>query len=783
MRKEINQALTMHPIFFDPLNKKAQFVKNRDKMSITYIEDRSGVRLMENGDVQFNFYAPDAKKVEAAGLGGSMSREPIKLEPEGNGYFSKTVSGINPGFHYHDWFVDGVKVRNPRGAFCYGCFESINFFEVPEQGKDFYYLKEVPHGDVSLRLYTSQVNSHLKACYVYTPPEYEACLEKSYPVLYIQHGVGENETGWIWNGKLNMVLDNLIAEKKCPQMIIVMCSGYAFEPESDPVFYPGDFDRELVSDCIPYIEKEFRVKKGRGNRAMAGLSLGSAQASLTVSKHRELFAYLGVFSGLAGQPLDSIIEDTKHPMRLVFLSCGDGETGLAKMQKQYQDRMLEAGIPCMQQSYTGYHEWHVWRESLRDFVQNIFIGEVPSDQENKTLEQKLRCRELSMSDCMKSPTACSIEKQTYEEQILFFDPVYKQVLYQVDQKGNPAGRYRDIHRGVEVISQGTAAFWFYAPKAEKVEVEVFGMNRLALEPAQDEEGWWTRTLSGIVPGFHYHDYFINGTQVINPAAPLGYGCFRAINYFEMPELDFKEYLLSSAACGAVHMNYYRSGQTGRDKLCYVYTPAEYGQHPDRRYPVLYLQHGGGENEIGWIWQGKIANIADNLIAQDRMKPMIIVMNTGYAFRPDGSSHPAVGSFSEELVQDCIPFIDRVYRTQLERENRAMAGLSMGGIQTQITVFRYPELFAWAGIFSGGLTIKEDDVDYSDVLFNKEKFEKQFKLLFAACGTKDGFYEKTMKNALEVLKHQIPLEVFVEEGYHDWTFWRHCAAEFLPRLFR
>jgi enterochelin esterase-like enzyme len=554
-------------------------------------------------------------------------------------------------------------------------------------------------------------------------------------------------------------------------MIVVMCSGYAFEPDSDPVFYPGDFDRELVKDCIPYIEKNFRVKKGRNNRAMAGLSLGSAQASLTVSKHMDLFAYLGVFSGMAGEHMDTIMEDKKYPMGLVFLSSGIGEAGLAEKQKQYQEKLNAAGKKCMQQSYPGFHEWHPWRESLRDFAQNIFKGDVPSVQEP----------EFAMSNTKIS--ADQLKTQTYEEQLLFFDPVYKDLIRINDAKGNPAGKYIDAHHGVEIVEQGKAQFWIKAPGAAKVEVEVMGMERITLQPTGSKEGYFTGTLSGILPGFHYHDCYVNGTQVVNPMAPVGYGCFRAINYFEMPEPNFPEYLMSEVPHGAIHSNYYHSNQTGRTKLCYVYTPEEYTKNPNKKYPVLYLQHGGGENEMGWIWQGKIANIADNLIAQGRMKPMLIVMTTGYAFRPDGSSHPAMGSFDQELVEDCVPFIDSRYRTLADRDGRAMAGLSMGGIQTQKIVFTYPKLFAWAGIFSGGLTIKSEEADYSSILLNKDKFAEQFKLLFVACGTKDGLYERTKKSVDEVLAHKVPLVTFEEEGFHDWTFWRHCATKFMPMLFK
>lgn len=768
-----NQALTMHPIFFDPLNKNIEVI-NRESIQIVYKDFPPAIEVHEDGKVTFRYYAPNANKVEVCGISGSMSRERILLEPVVNGYHEKTVSGIHTGFHYLNWFVDDVKVLNSQAPFGYGCFEAINFFELPEKGKDFYDIKDVPHGDVMIAKYSSMVTKQLKSCYVYTPPCYEESLEETYPVLYIQHGVGENETGWIWNGKLNFIMDNLIAKKKCTPMIVVMCSGYAFEENTDPVFYPGDFDKELIEDCIPYIEANFRVKKGRVNRAMAGLSLGSAQASLTVSKHKDLFAYLGVFSGLAMNHIESILEEKSLAFGLVFLSAGVGETGLIEQQKLLEERFIKSNVPFMQKSYKGYHEWHVWRESLYDFAQHIFIKEDVS-----LIEDEFQYKQMELEKER-------LEKQTFEEHILFSNPVHKQVIFAFDEKGNPAGRYRDIPKGVEITGIGEATFWFFAPLAKTVEVDVFGKERFSLHRAfgdLGEEGYWTGTLKGIVPGFHYHDYYVNGTQVVNPMAAVGYGCFRAINYFEMPENNFKEYIIDNVPHGLIHMNYYSSSQTAREKICYVYTPAEYAKSTDKSYPVLYLQHGGGENETGWIWQGKIANIADNLIASGYMEPMIIVMNTGYAFRPDGSSHPSLGSFSEELALDCVPFIDMKYRTKADKEYRAVAGLSMGGMHSQRIAFKYPNLFAWVGIFSGGLTISNKEADYSQILLDKEEFLKTFRMLFVGCGRADGLYTMTKENVDIVLEHGIPLEYFEEEGYHDWTFWRHCVVKFLQKVFK
>ena len=777
MQNQRNQALELYPLFFDPIYKKAQFSQQNGKFSICYVDDKKGVSVNEAGDVTFSMYAPEAKSVEVAGISGSMSNEKIALQKEQDGYFSVTVSGINPGFHYHNWFVDGVKVMNPAAPFCYGCFGATNFFEIPEPGKDFYFIKDVPHGEVQIHRYYSSVNHHVKNCYVYTPPAYASSPEKKYPVLYIQHGVGENETGWIWNGKLNFILDNMIAEGKCEEMIVVMCSGYAFKPGEDPVFYPGDFDRELTHNCIPYIESTLRVKKGRENRALAGLSLGSAQAALGVAKHQDLFAYLGVFSGVRDDMFETIMkQNDQYPMSYILLTCGVGEKGLDKVQEEFVEKFQNMGISAKQSSYPGFHEWHVWRESVRDFAQAIF-KKTSTDGNTADTEPVFVPEQADI-------TPDQLDNQTFAEHMLFGDPIYKGLVLAVDEKGRPAGRYKDVHPGVEIEGDGVARFWVQAAGAETVEVDIWGMKRFALAKAEGEEGeagLWTGTVSNIEPGFHYHGYLVNGTQIVSSDAPVGYGGFRAINYFEMPEHDFTQYRLRQVPHGAIRMNYYFSKLTGRTNLCYVYTPPTYDQNPEKRYPVLYLQHGGGENETGWIWQGKIANIADNLLAQGKMQEMIIVMNSGYAFPEDGY-HPSLTGFTRTLPQESVSFIDSHYRTVADKGHRAMAGLSMGGMQTQRIVFEHPELFAWAGIFSGGLVIQDEEKDYSEVLLQPRVFAERFRLLFVACGTQESFYDTTKQNVETVLENNVPVEFYEAYGYHDWTFWRHCAREFLPKLF-
>jgi enterochelin esterase-like enzyme len=203
--------------------------------------------------------------------------------------------------------------------------------------------------------------------------------------MYIQHGVGENETGWIWQGKLNYIADNLIAAGKCEEMIIVMNSGYAFEDGKINMFLPGDFERELVHDCIPFIDGKYRTLTDKDHRAIAGLSLGSAQAlSIGMNHMEDLFSYVGVFSGgvaakgmFGDFDISAAFEDGERFNRLLkvfFVSFGEqepmGERNRATLDELYKTK----GIKSVVYSRPGYHEWDVWRYSAREYLQLLFKG-------------------------------------------------------------------------------------------------------------------------------------------------------------------------------------------------------------------------------------------------------------------------------------------------------------------------------------------------------------------------------------------------------------------------
>ena len=377
-----------------------------------------------------------------------------------------------------------------------------------------------------------------------------------------------------------------------------------------------------------------------------------------------------------------------------------------------------------------------------------------------------------------------LQNQALASHALFFDPVNRDLERYNDEKGRPMGRYTEKAPGVRVLPDGSAVFTVDAPHAKTVEVAGIGgtMGREHHPLHKDADGLWRATVRGIGAGMHYHEYFVDGNSVTSDLAPYGYGCSRAINFFEMPDNDSGFYLLQDVPHGTVRMDYYFSSVTGRLRNCFVYTPPGY-ETSQERYPVVYLQHGGGETESGWVWQGKAPYILDNLLAAGECRRMIVVMNSGYAFFPDGSGHPARGCFDRVLAEDCIPFIDGKYRTIAGAAGRAMAGLSMGGFQTQATVMRYPELFSAMGLFSAILVTDDGADDYTPVLEHSEVFRKNMRLLFVTSGEQEPMCSVNRATVQELAQKGLPAVFCSYPGYHEWQVWRYSARAFFQRVFR
>jgi enterochelin esterase family protein len=327
-----------------------------------------------------------------------------------------------------------------------------------------------------------------------------------------------------------------------------------------------------------------------------------------------------------------------------------------------------------------------------------------------------------------------------------------------------------------------AMFRVVAPAARSIQLDLSGKK---YPMTRDEKGIWSCVSDPQVVGFHYYAILIDSVAVMDRNTEAFFGSNWESSGIEIPEGPEGDYYRFNREIphGQVRSIYYWSDINGLERHINVYVPAEYEQNPEKKYPVLYLVHGWGEDENGWSNQGHMAHIMDGLIASGKAVPMIVVMPSG-DIKTNPDVRQASGDVTEIFAKNLVPYIDKTFRTFTDKEHRAMAGLSRGGFQTCMTVFNNMEMFAWMGTFSGFFVRGNEGVinAFNGVFKDPQVFDQQMKLLFISTGTE----ERNPKEQVEELKaHGIKNIVFHEsEGTaHEWLTWRRALNDFAPRLFK
>ena len=330
----------------------------------------------------------------------------------------------------------------------------------------------------------------------------------------------------------------------------------------------------------------------------------------------------------------------------------------------------------------------------------------------------------------------------------------------------------------------------HAPEAKQVIFDICGKK---YPMKKDLDGDWYGVSDPLVVGFHYYFLNVDGVQVVDPASETYFGCCREAGGLEVPEGEEGNYYRPQLGVpqGQVRSVSYYAASQRQFRRAMVYTPAEYETHPDKRYPVLYLQHGMGEDETGWSKQGHMNHIMDNLIAEGKAEPMIVVMESGDVKKPfvprpgknvDEERNHYGETFYDVIIKDLIPMIDQTFRTKTDRDHRAMAGLSWGGCQTFNTVLNHLDLFSAFGTFSGALFGVDVKICFDGIFADAEKYNQNIKYMFMGCGSEENFGTEKMAQQLKDLG--IKLDVYVSPGtHHEWLTWRRCLKEFVPHLFK
>lgn len=612
----------------------------------------------------------------------------------------------------------------------------------------------IPHGKIDTVSYFSKTVGASRKALVYTPPGYTK--KKKYPVLYLLHGIGGDEKEWLKHGQPQVILDNLYADKKLEPMIVVLPNGRAMKDDravgnvfdSAKVKAFSTFERDLLSDLIPYVERSFPVIKDREHRALAGLSMGGGQSLNFGLGHMETFAWVGGFSSAPNTKAPAELlphpEEAKNKLKLLWISCGD-QDGLLLFSKRTHDYLKQHKVPHVYYIEPGVHDFKIWKSGLYMFSQFLFKPVDPS---------------------------------TFVDYGWVGDPASTNV---------PGAQYPQILANNRVI------FRVKAPDAQRVQVDL-GKK---YDMVKDSAGFWMATTDPIPVGFHYYSILIDGFAVVDPSSQAFYGMGRMASGIDIPEDGVDFYYPKAVPHGQVRTVNYYSDITRAWRRAFVYTPPGYDENTSKRYPVLYLQHGGGEDETGWPNQGKADFILDNLIAENKATPMVIVMDRGYATDPTRRRNTtetgframmANNAFPDVLVKEIIPMIDRTFRTLADRDHRAMAGLSMGGYQTFETTMRHLDLFAYVGGFSGTPYIQTDIPvkDMYDGIFSRaDELNKQLKVLYISIGSMEPerMHRSVSDFHLEFEKLGVKHVYYESPGTsHEWETWRRSLNQFAALIF-
>lgn len=602
----------------------------------------------------------------------------------------------------------------------------------------------IAHGKIDTIAYHSNSVDTKRKAIIYTPPGYSN--KKKYPVLYLLHGIGGDEKEWLNGASPQIILDNLYAAGKIEPMIVVMPNGRAMKDDraignimaADKVQAFANFEQDLLKDLIPFIEKTFSVLTDKDHRAIAGLSMGGGQSLNFGLGNLDQFSWIGGFSSAPNTKVPEVLvpnpAEAQKKIKLLFMSCGASD-GLISFSYRLHDYLSKNNLPHIYFIEPGVHDFKVWKNGLYMFSQLLF----------KTVDET----SFSKYPVVGAPAQTNIRN----------------------------GNYPQILANQKVI------FKTKAPEAKKVQVDLVKKYDMV----KDTAGFWTVTTDSISEGFHYYSLIIDGVAIADPASKTFYGMGRMASGIEIPFAGGGYYAIRDVPHGDISIKNYFSKENNSWKQMNIYTPPGYDTSWNETYPVLYILHGGGEDETGWANQGKTNLILDNLIAAKKAKPMLVVM-------PDANMNlsafdeAGLKKFESELNNTIIPLVEKSYRVKADANNRALAGLSMGGIHTLYTGIKHTDQFAYLGVFSSGWIVPmQNEIanhQYEFLKNNSTTVNNNLKQLWIAMGTKEDIAYKNCQLMLAKFdEHKIKYTYSEYPGGHTWPVWRNNLYNFAPLLFK
>jgi enterochelin esterase-like enzyme len=603
---------------------------------------------------------------------------------------------------------------------------------------------DIPHGNIDSVVYYSKTVGNERKALVYLPPDFSK--DKKYPVLYLLHGIGGDEKEWLINGPPQVILDNLYAENKIEPMIVVLPNGRAMKDDratgnifdKDKVEAFAAFEKDLLNDLVPYIEEKFPVINDSEYRAIAGLSMGGGQSLNFGLGNLDKFVWVGGFSSAPNtKKPEELVPDpevAKKKLKLLWISCGDKDRLISFSQRTH-DYLQSVNVPHIYYVEPGYHDFKVWKNDLYMFSQLLF-------------------------------------KPTDPSTFIQYSNIARRAETNVRSAQHP-----------QLLPDSRACFRIKAPEAQKVQLDL----AKKYDMVKDSEGIWQVTTDSLSEGFHYYSLIIDGVPVADPASETYYGMGRMASGIEVPFKGDGYYEIRNVPHGDIRIKRYYSNVINSWREFYMYTPPGYEENISERYPVLYILHGGGEDQRGWATQGKTDLIIDNLISEKKAVPMIVVMVDGNV-PLKAFSEEVLKVFEAELKQCVIPFIEKNYRVKTDSKNRALAGLSMGGIQTLYVGINNTDLFSYLGVFSSGwiqpMQNNTANAQYEFMNNNADLINSSLKEFWISMGGEQDIAYKNCRAMLSKFDEmKIKYSYSEYPGGHTWPVWRNNLYNFAQLLFK
>ena len=724
--------------------------------------------------VTFNLNAPQAKNVRIS----AQFAPKADMQRLDNGVWTITLGPVTPDIYPYCFEVDGIAVMDPQNPEWFPNEKFKNsLLDVRGDKPLAHELRSVPHGKVDYVNYYSETMGVYGNAIVYTPPTYDKNTDRKYPVFYLISGTTDTEEVYFKVGRMNLILDNLIAEGKAKEMIIVLPYGNPskYFPAGTFDFTKGDvFSKDLLNDLMPYVEANYRTLNDRDSRAIGGFSRGGNQGLAFGLSNLDKFSYLCSYSSFTSKDIPGVYDKarkTNKKINLFWLGVGTDDF-LYGNSKEYAEFLDSKGIRNIQEYTTGMfgHTWMNARYFLTETFPLLFNKEASKaamDQASKDKPKKVK----KVEDKPEVPAAKPDQQRlTPEVMARLFPPGVVSPEYNKD---------------------GSVTFRVLASDAEKVELEcqMFEGTRLM---TKGDRGVWEVTMTPEVPDIYPYSFIIDGTKIADP---------ENMNIF--PNEGYKASLADIKAAqpdpqdlqdvphGKVTYTYYTSNAVGFDRPVCIYTPAGYDPAGTEKYPVLYLIHGMTDTYETWFKVGKVNNILDNLIAEGLAKKMIVVMPYANPYpemmlRGMSKAYNALDTqlTTKEFTESVVPFIEANYNVLTDADNRAIAGFSLGGRQTLACGLGNPDMFHYVCAFAPAIFGPEIKANFENGTYaDASKINDSLKLVWLSCGTSDFLYQSSLALEKEMVERNIDHKTMYPGGGHTWMNCRDYLIEVAKLLFK